>query len=217
MMNRTVRSAFGILLALSLMPAGCQPIPLPHESGEAAPATAHKATAAPALTASFDPTKYARVYVYTIEEIENDGRSLLHVSYPVTEQEAINTRMEEVSQQFIEEYRETAAATEEAYQDYKKETGREAATFVSHYRQSFDVSIANERMIFFDLERSIYTGGTGISFVIGYLFDRVGGAELAVPDLFVDESYLERLAELSRAALTERISKEDLASDVGVG
>ena len=214
-MNPTARSAIGFLLFVTLMSSACQPITLPSESGEASAAAAHEAKAAPTHSTSFDPTKYAKVYVYTIEEIENDGRSLLHISYPVAEQKAINSRMEEVSQQFIEEYRQTASANEEAYRDYKKETGKEAATFVTHYRQSFDVSIANERVIFFDLERSIYTGGTGISFVIGYIFDRVSGAELAIPDLFVDESYLNRLAELSRAALAERISKDELASDLG--
>ncbi len=214
-MNRTARSAIGFLLFVTLMLSACQPITLPPETGEASAAAAHEAKAAPTHSTSFDPTKYAKVYVFTIEEIENDGRSLLHISYPVTEQMAINLRMEEVSQQFIEEYRETASANEAAYRDYKEETGKEAATFVTHYRQSFDVSIANERVIFFDLERSIYTGGTGISFVIGYIFDRVSGAELAIPDLFVDDSYLNRLAELSRAALAERISKDELASDLG--
>lgn len=215
MMNRTARSAIGFLLGLSLMSAACQPITLPPENGEGAAAAAHEVMAAPTHSTSFEPTKYAKVYVYTIEESENDGRSMLHISYPVTEHEAMNSRMEEVSQQFIEEYRETAAANEEAYQDYKKKTGREATSIVTHYWQSFDVYIANERVIFFDLERSIHTGGTGPSFVIGYIFDRVSGAELAIPALFVDESYLNRLAELSRAALAERISKDELASDLG--
>jgi len=214
MMNRTARSAIGFLLCLSLMSAACQPITLPPGNGEGA-AAAHEVTAAPTHSTSFEPTKYAKIYVYTIEEIENDGRSLLHISYPVTEHEAMNLRMEEVSQQFIEEYRETASANEEAYQDYKKETGKEATSIVTHYWQGLDVYIANERVIFFDLERSIYTGNTGSSCVSGYIFDRVSGAALAIPALFVDESYLNRLAELSRAALAERISKDELASDLG--
>lgn len=212
-MNQTLRSAIGFLLVLSLMPVACQPIPLPPQGGAAAPAAAHAASAAPAHTTSFDPTKYARVYVYTIEEIENDGRSLLHLSYPVTEQKAINTRMEAVSKDFVEEYRLTAAETEESYQEYTEETGREAATFITHYRQSFDVSVANESLIFFDLERSIQTGGTGNRYVIGFIFDRLSGVELAIPDLFVDESYLDRLSSLAREALSQLIREEDLASD----
>ena len=133
---------------------------------------------------------------------------------PVTEQDAINARMEEVTQEFIEEYRSEAAVTEESYQEYKKETGREAATFVTHYRQSFDVSVANENVIFFDLDRSIHTGGTGNRYVIGFIFERRSGEELRIPDLFVDDSYLERLSTLSREALAERISKDDLISDL---
>ena len=213
-MNRYTRLPARLILLLAFTLAACQPIPNAPANGEAAHPTSQPAAPGPARTSSFDASKYARVYVYTLEEIDNDGRSLLHISYPVTEQAAINARMEELSQQYIQEYRELAAATEKDYQDYKQETGTEAATFVTHYRQSFDVSVANQRLIFFDLERSIYTGGTGSSYVIGYIFDRASGAELAIPDLFLDETYLERLAELSRAALAERIRQEDLASDM---
>ena len=218
-MKRMSLSHLGLLVILALMLVACQPVAtemaaeMP-EGAEAPPTASPEATAARTHTTQFDASKYAKVYVYTIEEIENDGRSLLHISYPVTEQDAINTRMEEVSQQFIDEYRATAAEIEAAYLEYKKDTGREAATFITHYRQSFDVSIANENVIFFDLERSIHTGGTGNSYVIGYIFDRRSGAELAIADLFVDASYLERLSDLSREALAERIGKEDLASDL---
>ena len=206
--------SWSILNCLMIWLSACQPIPVQPAAAEAPPTASPEATAARTHTTQFDASKYAKVYVYTIEEIENEGRSLLHISYPVTEQDAINTRMEEVSQQFIDEYRATAAEIEAAYLDYKKDTGREAATFITHYRQSFDVSIANENVIFFDLERSIHTGGTGNSYVIGYIFDRRSGAELAIADLFVDASYLERLSDLSREALVERIGKEDLASDL---
>ena len=206
--------SWSILNCLMIWLSACQPIPVQPAAAEAPPTASPEATAARTHTTQFDASKYAKVYVYTIEEIENEGRSLLHISYPVTEQDAINARMEEVSQQFIDEYRASAAANEESYQKYKKDTGREAATFIIHYRQSFDVSIANENVIFFDLERSIHTGGTGNSYVIGYIFDRRSGAELAIADLFVDASYLERLSDLSREALAERIGKEDLASDL---
>ena len=207
-------ASWSILNCLMIWLSACQPIPVQPAAAEAPPTASPEATAARTHTTQFDASKYAKVYVYTIEEIENEGRSLLHISYPVTEQDAINTRMEEVSQQFIDEYRATAAEIEAAYLEYKKETGREATTFITHYRQSFDVSIANENVIFFDLERSIHTGGTGNSYVIGYIFDRRSGAELAITDLFVDASYLERLSDLSREALAERIGKEDLASDL---
>jgi hypothetical protein len=54
--------------------------------------------AASAATAEADatliPSKYHQVFVYTIEERDNDGQSLLHVAYPVTELDAINTRLE---------------------------------------------------------------------------------------------------------------------------
>ena len=206
--------SWSILNCLMIWLSACQPIPVQPAAAEAPPTASPEATAARTHTTQFDASKYAKVYVYTIEEIENDGRSLLHISYPVTEQDAINTRMEEVSQQFIDEYRATAAEIEAAYLEYKKDTGREAATFITHYRQSFDVSIANKNVIFFDLERSIHTGGTGNSYVIGYIFDRRSGAELAIADLFVDASYRERLSDLSREALAERIGKEDLASDL---
>ena len=113
-------------------------------------------------------------------------------------------RMAEVSQEFIDEYRTIAALIEESYQEYKKETGREAATFITHYRQYFDVAVANENLVFFDIVRSIQTGGTGNTFVVGYIFDRRDGAELSIPDLFVDDRYLERLSALTREALGER-------------
>ena len=217
-MKRMSLSHLGLLVILALMLVACQPVATEMAAempeGAEGPTASPEATAARTHTTQFDASKYAKVYVYTIEEIENEGRSLLHISYPVTEQDAINTRMEEVSQQFIDEYRATAAEIEAAYLEYKKDTGREAATFIIHYRQSFDVSIANENVIFFDLERSIHTGGTGNSYVIGYIFDRRSGAELAIADLFVDASYRERLSDLSREALAERIGKEDLASDL---
>ena len=196
------------MLALFVLSA-CQPIQPLTEAG-----VAPTAAATPVHTETFDASKYENVWVLAIEEIENEERSLLRVSYPVTEQEAINARMEAVTQEFIDEYRTTAAEIEAAYQEYKKETGREAATFVTHYRQHFDVGVANENIIFFDIVRSIHTGGTGNSFVVGYIFDRRTGAELAIPDLFVDESYLERLSTLTREVLAERLKKEELASDL---
>ena len=91
------------LLAL----AGCQPIPPlpdPHEDA---------ASAGRSHTSTFDASKYENVWVQAIEEVENEGRSLLRISYPVTEQDAINARMEAVTQEFIDEYRVTAAEIDE--------------------------------------------------------------------------------------------------------
>ncbi len=208
MRNAPAVLTLAVLVSLLGM-AGCQPIQPLSGRGEA-PATA----ATPVHKETFDASKYENVWVLAIEEIDNEERSLLRVSYPVTEMDAINARMEAVTQEFIDEYRSTAAEIEAAYQEYKKETGKEAATFVTHYRQHFDVSIANENLIFFDLVRSIHTGGTGNIYVIGFIFDRRTGAELTIPDLFVDDSYLNRLSDLTREALAKRISKKELASDL---
>lgn len=208
-MRNTSRALTFIMLLSLLGLAACQPIqPLPKGGEDPA------AAATPVHTETFDGSKYENVWVLAIEEIENEGRSLLRVSYPVTEQDAINARMEAVTQEFIDEYRTTAAEIEAAYQDYKKETGKEAATFVTHYRQHFDVSIANENLVFFDFVRSIHTGGTGNSYVVGFIFDRGTGEELSIADLFVDDSYLERLSALSKEELAELVSKEELASDL---
>ena len=187
---------------------------MPTAESEAQLTAATADTTTPVRTDTFDATKYENVWVHAIEEFENEGRSLLRISYPVTEHDAINARMAAVTQVFIDEYRATAAQNEKGYQEEKSETGKEAATFLTHYRQHFDVAVANENLIFFDIVRSIYTGGTGQAFVVGYIFDRRNGAELAIPDLFVDDSYLERLSALTREALAERVSKEELASDV---
>ena len=186
---------------------------MPAPTSTSATTTEPESETAPVHSSSFDATKYENVWVHAIEEKEHEGRSLLRVSYPLTEQDAINARMEAVTQEFIDEWRTIATETEASYQKYKEETGREAATFITHYRQHFDVSIANENLIFFDIVRSIHTGGTGNSFVVGYIFDRRTGAELTIADLFVDDTYLGRLSTLSREALAERIRKEELASD----
>ena len=207
-MKRPRESILIAMLLALLSLAACQSIPTSPTQSEA------ESSVAPIHTESFDASKYENVWVLAIEERDNEERSLLRVSYPVTELDAINARMEAVTQEFIDEYRATAAEIEAAYQEYKKETGKEASTFITHYRQHFDVSVANENLIFFDLVRSIHTGGTGNIYVVGYIFDRRSGAELTIPDLFVDDSYLIRLSDLTREALAERISKEELASDL---
>ena len=192
--------SLGLLIVLSMLLAACQAVPSQSEVDAIPVEVTSDPTATPSHSTTFDPSKYARVFVYTIEERENDGRSLLHISYPVTEQDEINARMEAFTQDFIDEYRTIAAETEQSYQEYKKETGTEPMTFITHYRQSFDVSIASENVIFFDVVQSIDTGGTGNSFVMGFIFDRRSGEEVSIPDLFVDDGYLERLSALTREA-----------------
>ena len=204
--------AYAALLAV-LSLAACVPIGPVTTDGDTGNASQTIPSAQSSTTQTLDASKYENVWVKAIEEIENEGRSLLRVSYPFTENDEINTRMEEVTQAFIDEYRRTAAEIEAAFQAYKADTGKEAATFVTQYRQHFDVSAADESLLFFDLVRSIDTGGTGNSYVVGYIFDRRRGAELAISDLFVDESYLERLSALTREALEKRLAKDELASD----
>ena len=208
-----LRVALAAIVIVSILTA-CVPIEPGAGNGEAATRSQTSSSSEPSISSSLDTSKYENVWVKAIEEVENDGRSLLRVAYPFTEHEEINARMEAVTHVFIDEYRRTAAEIEASYQEYKAETGREAATFVTHFRQHFDVSAADESLIFFDLVRSINTGGTGNAFVVGYIFDRRSGAELALPDLFIDESYLERLSVLTREVLAQRVSKEELASDL---
>jgi peptidoglycan/xylan/chitin deacetylase (PgdA/CDA1 family) len=177
------------------------------------------ATPGPTSTpdATLYPSKYENVFVQTIEEKGNEGRSLLHVAYPVTEHPGINERMESVAQAFIDEFHTVAARQEAAYQDYVRETGEEAASFVTHYVQHFDVTVADVNLISLAIEQYRGTGGTGSTQVTGYVFDRQAGAELPLENLLVGDKYLERLSVLSRAELERlaRIQMEELdfASD----
>ncbi|MFO7918016.1 MAG: polysaccharide deacetylase family protein [Anaerolineae bacterium] len=169
-------------------------------------------TTTPASTTtdtSRHPSKYEDVFVYTIEERDNQGRSLLHVAYPVTEQEAINERMEGIAEAFIDEFRTVAAEQEAAYQKYLRETGEEAASFATHYVQHFDVAVADADLISVAVEQYRFRGGTtGSTDVTGYLFDREAGVELSLEDLFVEDTYLERLSALSRTELEQALQEE---------
>ncbi len=172
-------------------------------------------TAAPTQTTTLEESAYANIFIHTLEETgENEGRSQLSISYPVTEQDAINERIEEISQEFIDAYRIDAAEIEESYQQYKSETGQEAASFITHYYQHAHVALANEHLLSFNAEQSIYTGGTGSTTVVGYLFDLRTGTELTLGDLFVDDRYLERLSALIREVFAERVNSNEWASDL---
>ena len=169
----------------------------------------------PSQTTTLEESEYAEVFIHTLEESgENEGRSQLSVAYPVTGQDAINERMVEISQPFIDAYRLEAAATEESYQKYKRETGEEAHSFITHYRQRVDVALANENILTVNFVRGIDTGGTGTITVVGYIFDHRTGAEMPIPALFVDDHYLDKLSELTREVLAARVSNNELASDL---
>jgi hypothetical protein len=142
--------------------------------------------------------------VVTFAESENEGRSTLEVSYVETEQRAINGRIRNVTKAFIDEYREFAAIQEAGYQNELSETGQAAFSFVTHYFQDLDFAVANGNIVSFSVEQSSHTGGTGNASTAGYIFNLQDGTELPIPDLFVDESYLERLSSLTRDSLEAR-------------
>lgn len=197
-----------VLLSTLLTLTACQPIRPETEASHAGVRTLpHRPYSA----------KYDGIFVQTVEEVLNEGRSLLHVSYPVTEHEAVNLRMEGLAQSFIEDYRATAAAMEVSYQERSKEDSKEALSFVTRFSQSFEVKAANEEIILFSVERMMNAGGAETVEVDGFIFDRRSGAELAVPDLFADSHYLERLSELSRRELWKRtvlrLTEQSFASD----
>ncbi|MDE0430150.1 MAG: polysaccharide deacetylase family protein [Caldilineaceae bacterium] len=208
---------FALMLAVVPSLTSCQPIrpdPVEHEANlfhERGQAT----TQSP--VAPFHLSKYDNVSVYTIEESDNEGRSLLHVSYPVTEHGAINARMKEVALEFIDEYRVASEEIEAAYREYRRDTGREEATLVTSYRQHFDVSAADANMIFFVVSSSRYVGGWSDERAYGFFFDRRNGGEMLASDLFVDDLYVQRLSDLTRSALEKRaraaIAEIDFDSD----
>ncbi|MBX3050641.1 MAG: polysaccharide deacetylase family protein [Caldilineaceae bacterium] len=171
---------------------------------EAVSTPAPEATATAIHEESLNTSKYDNVFVYTVEEKENEGRSLLHVAYPVTEQGGINARLEERAQEFIDEFHTIAAEQEAAYQTYLRDTGNRAISSGALYNQHFDVIVANTSLISFAIEQYRSLGNTGSTDVTVYFFDRISGTELTISDLFVDESYLTRLSTLTREELDRR-------------
>jgi len=166
------------------------------------------ATAGPTVDETWQHSKYDGVWVYTVEEQANEGRSLLHVAYPVTEHPAINDALEALAEEFIDEFREESSKQEAAYQAYVRETGEPAASFVTHYIQHFDVTLADARLLSLAVERYRSMGGTGSAEVTGHVFDRAAGTELAPADFFVSDDYLGRLAQLAREALEQDLRAE---------
>jgi len=151
-----------------------------------------------------------RVYtlrVVTFAESENEGRSTLKLSYVETDQRAINARIRDVSRAFIDDYREVAARQEEGYQKELKETGAGPASFVTHYDQRLEFAVANGSLISFSVEQSMHTGGTGSTVTSGYIFSLEDGREFLISELFVDESYLERLSSLAGERLAQQLGE----------
>ncbi len=195
----------GLILAAALVLTACQPITDSSVDYWPAPAIGPASAAPPQNRPSTELSKYDNVFARTVAENENDGRSLLHVSYPVTEHEAISARMQQLAHDFINEFRTTAAEIETAFQEHKDKTGQESPTLVTHFHQHFDVSVANADVVYFVVTRSRYIGGLSKKTLQGFIFDRNSGQELLASDLFVDQSYLDRLSDLARAELVNRV------------
>lgn len=149
-------------------------------------------------------TKYDNIKVYTLEESQNDKRSLLHIAYPVTENKIINLKLEEMSQEFIDEYKKTAIGQELAYQDYIQKTGQVAMTLRTEYIQHFDISFANDKYLLLNFDQYRNTGNTGNDKVFSVLFNRETGENLLLASLFINDDYLEILSKKSRLLLNKR-------------
>jgi len=216
-MIRAAPFIIALMLAVVHSLSACQPIRPDPVEGEANLSQERGLATTQSPVAPFHSSKYDNVSVYTIEESDNDGRSLLHVSYPVTEHEAINVRMKEVALEFIDEYRLASKEIEAAYREYMRDTGREEATLATNYRLHFDVSAADANMIFFAISSSRYVGGWSDERAYGYFFERRSGREMLTSELFEDDLYVQRLSDLTRSALENRaraaIAEIDFDSD----
>lgn len=159
-------------------------------------------------TTVISSSKYDDINVKTIELRENESRSLLSVSYPVTENVKINKTIESMSQEFIDSFTEISQEQEQLYQNYLNDTGVKSNTTVTNYVQHFDVSFANETYISFVFDRYENTGGTGSNTVFAKVFSRITGEEISLGDLFADDNYLEELSLLSRKQLYKKAEEK---------
>lgn len=160
------------------------------------------------LNSRKEDTKYENIQVYTREEYQNEKRSLLHLSYPVTENKSINLILENKAQLFIDEFKDIAKKQEQAYQDYIRDTGKQAASFGTEYVQHFDISFANDKYLLFIFDQYRSTGGTGDERSFSLLFDRQSGQEIPISSIFSDDNYLEILSLKSQKILTDRVRGE---------
>ena len=169
------------------------------------PATA---TAEDPNAAILSAAEDAGILVYTVQEQQSDQRYQLNLLIPVTDNEAIDARLGAMADEFITEYHNTAQEVAADYRKYREETGETAATFHADYMQSFRIARADEALLAFVVEQYRNTGNTGSDDVTGYTFDRSTGEELTLTDFFVDDSYLARLSDLTRAQLIQRYTNE---------
>lgn len=156
-------------------------------------------------------SKYDNINVKTIERRENEGRSLMSVAYPVTENDSINTILETQADEFIAEFERVATEQEKLYQDYLAKTGTVANSVVADFIQHFDVSFANNKYLSIVFDRYLSTGGTGDEKTFAIIFNRQTGEEIPLANVFSSEKYLTELSKIAREKLykrTETLAKE---------
>lgn len=149
-------------------------------------------------------SKYDNINVKTIERRENEGRSLMSVAFPVTENDSINTILEVQANEFIAEFERVATEQEELYQDYLAETGTVANSAVANFIQHFDVSFANKKYLSIVFDRYISTGGTGNESTFAIIFNRQTGEGIPLAEVFSSEKYLTELSNIAREKLYQR-------------
>lgn len=165
------------------------------------------------IISAIEKTKYDNISVYTQENKLNDDRSLLHASYPICENEAINLTIRALSSEFISEFERVASEQEGFYQGYREETGQEAVSSRAEYSQHFDVSFASDKYLLFTIYQYRSTGGTGSDDVVSLFFDRQSGEQLSIAHLFSSDSYLEIIAKKSREILEAKLKDRAIRSD----
>lgn len=154
------------------------------------------------------PSKYNSIKLKTIEESDEELRYLLHVSWPVTENEIINKILETKAEEFISEYKQITSDIKTSRENFIKETGEDGATFHANYSMHFDIAFANEDYIAFVFNAYKNTGNTGTEEVTSLIFNRQTGEVIPIANLFASANYLIKLSELSREKLYKRLSEE---------
>lgn len=144
---------------------------------------------------------YADIKVHTIEKKDDHNTMLLHLSYPVTENHKINTRVKELSDGFVEEYEQTV-----------KERGQLGVVkdFIAgvDFLQYFEVSFINEHYVFFTFHQQASLGNNWSNDIIVLNFNRQTGEELHIKDLFKNENYLNFLSDYTKKYLKDEAAKK---------
>lgn len=151
------------------------------------------------------PSKYENIHTKTVEDQSDEKRYLLHASWPTTENETINTSLDAFASDFISEFEEVSADIKQSREEYIRETGNDGVTFHASYNLHFDVSFANDDYVAFTFTKHRNTGNTGTDEISTVIYDRNTGEEIPLSSLFADPNYLERLSELTRRDLYERV------------